>query len=84
MDDVPSAGLPSMELLTQTQTDPQKVSLTEGNAAHQVRENFSGSGGKDRKEPQRFPRAPVLLGLERQYCHPQAPSWGDNNIGFFL
>ncbi|KAL8449542.1 hypothetical protein Emag_003580 [Eimeria magna] len=40
-------------------------------------------GGTTRTDPLRSPRAPVLLGLERQYCQPQPHPWVPHNSDFF-
>ncbi|KAL8439714.1 hypothetical protein Efla_000384 [Eimeria flavescens] len=56
----------------------------EGKPAFHTRQREAPFAGKEGTELFRQPHAPVLLGLERQYCQPQTPAWEPETSDFFL
>lgn len=83
-DSLPSVCSPNLKSLTQDHREPPlKAIVSAGGSTLQTQKSECGSGGKDRQEPLRPTRAPVLLGLERQYSRPQPRSWGINTSNIF-
>ncbi|KAL8273781.1 hypothetical protein Esti_002255 [Eimeria stiedai] len=63
--------LPRTEPDMHSHTESWKRAVPADDALPQLPRNDPLFGGKACTEPLRSPRVPVLLGLERQYCHPQ-------------
>lgn len=83
-DSLPSVCSPDVKSLSQDHRNPPlKAAVSTGDTTLQTQEIEFLYGGKGRQEAPRPTRAPVLLGLERQYSCPQPRSWGVNSSNIF-